>query len=333
MTPQEYRESLFRSLHYSSYSRMTTFFDCGKFFENQYVLGMKPEFEAPALAKGNLLHEYYSVLNDTNSTQEQIKETVGAFTKKYPLEFMKYSRKWKEHVKTLPPGNIILVEKEMRMDVPIPEPLVEPSTGKKFMSVVFKGFIDYLNMNLQHTAYMVDFKSGRASTAPKYADQLAIYALMIFSTYPNIQNVLAYTYDISDNMTSEVSEQNSFEFVRERDYDTLMDTLSKMVWSVIDSALKGKFTPTPCMRCSYCPDYTCKYNRTPQSKRGATGNQPASPPVQTQEYDTYAPPKLEEEPKKAPAEIIPAESVTPIGDREKQLLMDLKKKLDKQARR
>lgn len=307
---------------------------------------MKPEFEAPALAKGNILHKYYAGLCDPNASPESIKLIVSDFTKRFPTEFMKYSRKWKAHAKALPPGPAILVEKEMRMDIPIPEPLVEPSTGKRYSSVVFKGFIDYMNMNAPGLAYVIDFKSGRASTAPKYADQLAIYAAMVFSTYSQVQTVRSYTYDISDNMNSEVSEQNSFEFTRKADYENLMETLSKIIWSLIDSALKGKFAATPCMRCGYCPDYACKFNRTPQHKRGITGTAPEPPTrtfeevpketptaravVSTEYDDTYGPPVLDEpEPPIVEPETVPTESVTKIGDKERNLLMDLKKKLEK----
>jgi hypothetical protein len=333
MDQRTYDENLFKALHYSSYSRMGTFFDCSQYFLWYYVYGVKPEFESPALTKGDTLHKYYQVLNDVNATPEARKEVVEKFTKQFPLEFMKYSTKWKSHVKKLPQGPNVVLEKEMQMSIPISSPLLNPS-GKPFNSIIFKGYIDYLNFNQPKTAYVIDYKSGRAATAPKYADQLAIYAAMVFSAFPMVDTVRAYTYDISDNMNSEVSEQNSFEFDRGKDSQNLIDTLAKMMETMISAASKKEFSPTPCIRCSYCPDYSCRFNRVPPSKRGVTAQPDLSPPTPTpppapiqQEYDTYGSP-IPPAPTPAPTEI-PIETVTQIGEKEKAILLEMKKKLDR----
>lgn len=332
MEQRTYDENLFKALHYSSFSRCETFFSCAQYFLWYYVYGVKPEFESPALAKGETLHEYYQVLNDVNATKENVKLVVEQFTRRFPLEFMKYSTKWKAHVKTLPQGPNVVLEKEMQMSIPLSTPLVNPD-GKKFNSVIFKGYIDYLNLNQPRVAYVIDYKSGRAATAPKYADQLAIYAAMVFSSFPAVSVVRAYTYDISDNMNSEISEQNSFEFERDRDFQNLVETLSKMMETMISAAMKKEFQPTPCIRCSYCPDYSCRFNRVPPSKRGVTARPDLSPPKPPtpiqQEYDTYGDSIVSAPaPPPAPTET-PVETVTQMGDKEKAILLEMKKKLDR----
>lgn len=328
MNKIEYEESLFKSLHYTSYSRLSTAFDCLRYFELYYIMQVRPEFDSPPLVKGGLLHEYYAVLNNTSATKDEKKSVVMEFTKKFPLEFMKYSTKWKKHAASLPQGPMIVLEKEMQMSVPISAPLVS-TKGKKYNSIIVKGYIDYLNLNRPGTAYIIDYKSGKAAKSPKYADQLAIYAAMTFSAFPDVEVIKAYTYDISDNMNSEVSEKNSFEFERGRDFSYLMETLAKMLDTMVTMVHKRQFPPTPCIRCSYCPDYACRFNRVPEYRKGTTAletkTDEENPKKQTSVDPLDAPPLMEI----SSPEDIPLESVTAIGDKEKKLLMELKRKLEK----
>jgi hypothetical protein len=215
-----------------------------------------------AMEMGTQLHEFYDKLNKIDMANDETeavlsqhpegKAIVTAFKKQYPAEYMKFHNVWRPYRRALPRGPLEYSEHEDRMLIEIPNSPVSNTT--------LMGIMDYTNLNARGKAIIVDFKSGSSQDSPSYRDQAAIYALITMSVYPQVQEVKTVIFDISSTQRGAL-DAGTFYFLRERDYEPLRLATQKMIGTIVEAVVNDKFPATPCNKCGYCPDTTCKFNK------------------------------------------------------------------------
>lgn len=242
-----------------SYSKITTFFDCSRYWQLYYIEKIRPTTVDPAAQRGIDLHKLYEQLMKANGDEEVCKQIRKAFIQEFPTEFLKF-KKWLKDEASLPDGP----NKTFEIELQTTQPLMDTS-----IPVWLYGLIDYLNTNIHDSSFVVDYKSGKNMADPHYADQAAIYALLVFDNYPQVQTITTTLYNISDMMKQGFVEENSYEFQRERDEENLRLTVSKLIDEIIMSVEAGKFVRTPNIRCRYCPDLECQFNKNIKAQKEA----------------------------------------------------------------
>jgi RecB family exonuclease len=215
-----------------------------------------------AMEMGTQLHEFYDKLNKIDIANDETaaalsqhpegKAIVTAFKKQYPAEYMKFHNVWRPYRRALPRGPLEYSEHQDRMLIEIPNSPVSNTT--------LMGIMDYTNLNARGKAIIVDFKSGSSQDSPSYRDQAALYALITMSVYPQVQEVKTVIFDISSTQRGAL-DTGTFYFLRERDYEPLRLATQKMIGTIVEAVVNDKFPATPCNKCSYCPDATCKFNK------------------------------------------------------------------------
>jgi len=230
-----------------SYSKVKCFFECSKNWEATYLLSMKSA-KSPELEKGIKVDLYYEKLCNPDLIDRDF--VFDEFKREFPLLYHKWFL-WEKV--DLPKGPNIIMKPHLIYNTQI-----QTKYLGSFAVEVFSE-LDYLNLNNQKHAYIVDFKTGKTYN---YSDQLAFYSWMTFNTYPEVEEIDAFIFNIGEKESKGLDDQNYFYFKREDDYPKLSETTEKQIATMIDKAKERKFYINRCIRCRNCPLLSCRYNKS-----------------------------------------------------------------------
>lgn len=256
----EAQAKLKKAISSFSYTKLSTYFSCGRFWFLTYCLDQKAETH-PAATKGIRMHEFYEKLGKAGKGTPEYEAVANEFKRQFPLGYMKYEKVWRPYEQEkFPQGPN--THHELEITLPY---VIDTEVGK--FEVKLKGKIDYANLNGVGKAIIVDYKAGKHLESPDYMDQAAIYAMMAFLTFKDVQAIETLIFDISDdNLDRGAVESRNFMFTRADNFDSLKQVTDKLISSVIVNAVKGVFPATPGFKCGICPDLNCKFNKSKSAK-------------------------------------------------------------------
>lgn len=234
-----------------SYSKLATLFSCPKFFELIYLCKLKAPLH-PKTSKGIKLHSFYSNLNQFYD-EDKLKytELYKQFFQTYKEEAIKYTKQWLPFKNKLKENNYnFYYETHLKVEL----------TNLFMFPCALEGYIDFLAINQNETeAIIVDYKSSEY-ISPEYIDQAILYALLVFSNYPNVNKIETIIFDVSDNFLRNFISSNNYNFEKE-DIENIEKTLFKIIKFAKEIIEKRNFYISPSKKCFSCPLISCKYNR------------------------------------------------------------------------
>lgn len=207
-----------------SYSKLALFKQCPHKYKLTYIDKIPEPGDNSALVKGSKIHS----LLENFETCDKTGEYSNIITKFSESEI----------------GKDILSKNSIREHCVKFDSELNANDSLKKKDTYFIGYID--RINISHTIELIDYKTGKYKD-PKWQDyeQLSIYALYIFSKYPDIETIkLRYVY-------VEHAKENS-KVLKRADADTIRKNLKETI-NLIELCDKTQQYPKKPQRlCDWC---------------------------------------------------------------------------------
>lgn len=215
-----------------SYSRLSTFEQCGTKFEHLYVLKDVTDSGSEATVYGTRVHE---------ALEDYSKAVVSGVA--IAEQALSDGKKYREITKFLPVANAILrqpgdkyFEYQMALDA-------DRDPCDWFAPEVWlRGIADVLIVD-GDTAFIGDWKTGKVRDNPL---QLKLFACMVMAMFPKVNKVTtAFIWLLYDDVTT-------MRFSRD-DLPDLWGSLDPRLAAVQDAVDLGVFKSKPSPLCNWCP--------------------------------------------------------------------------------
>lgn len=219
-----------------SFTMLETFETCPFKAYNKYVLKLK-EPETEAMRQGNLLDKAIEarILRDTPM----------------PPNFAQYEH-WAASVVNMATAGKPYAQLKLGID-------------RQFKAVPFfdanvwgRGALDIF-IPAMPKGVIIDWKTGKNSDGKPWSNgglQLKIFALLLFKTFPRLEEVTAFNIWLKDNKVGTV-----YKWSRSDEAALWREVLVK-VMAVEKAFAENKWPLTPGPLCGYCPVKTCQFNRS-----------------------------------------------------------------------
>ena len=218
-----------------SFSKINCFKNCPQQFDWTYVnkIPIDVEYSDPSFfQRGRFVHKYLAHRLEGGAGEVYGYNSVTVEDKMNLIESAENALS-DEYITMTYEFDVTKVENELRLDFDL-----LPTTFDKEFAI--KGFVDYYAVDGE-VGIIVDWKSGNYQEESKY-DQLELYALWVFQTYPNVKEIDLLFYYIEHNKFNlkTVTLEDAVEF-----RENLSD-------SIIEIEKTKEFTINPSKSCQYC---------------------------------------------------------------------------------